>query len=121
MVEDARRPNGQPHHDTRVQNAPGRRREPLYESYHHCHAGGHTPRDDQTLGGGPPQSHAVERSQQKVDRVVPLACPNDEREGALDHQRGEFFVKSLVALGVGKKEAAQCVEAVAVKNLIHNV
>lgn len=111
MVEDARRPNGQAHHDTRVENAPGRGREPLDEGHDHGHAGGHPPRDDQALGGGPPQSHAVEGSQQKVDRVVPLAGPNDEGEGALDHQRGEFFVESLVALGVGKKEAAQCVEA----------
>jgi len=111
MVKNARRSNGQSHHNTGIDDAPRCRWEFLDHRDDSGHPEGDAPGDGLSAGRRPPQSHAKERRKQIVEGIVPLDRPNDEREGALDHQRGEFFVKALVALGVGKEQTAECVQA----------
>jgi len=111
MVKNARRSNGQSHHNTGINDAPRYCWEFLDHRDDCGHPEGDAPGDGLSAGRRPPQSHAKERRKQVVEGIVPLDRPNDEREGALDHQRGEFFVKALVALGVGKEQTAECVQA----------
>lgn len=111
MIQNAGRPNGQSHHDAGVDDAPGGRREPLDEGDDRGHPEGDPPGHGLPPGSRSPQSHAVQWRKQIIEGIVPLGRPNDEREGPLDDEGGEFFVKALVALGVGKERAAEGVQA----------
>jgi len=111
VIQDARRSGRQAHHDAGIQNTTGSRRKLLDEGDNDRDPQRQAPGHGPAFGGRPPEAHAVERRHEIVEGVVSLDRPNDQREGPLDDEGGEFFVEALVTLGVGEEDTAQCVQA----------
>lgn len=112
MIQNASGSNRQSDHHTRIQNTPRNRRKFLDNGHNHGDSEADTPRDNASFLGSTPQSHAVQWSQKIIQNIVALGGSNHQRKGSLHDQGCEFQVESLVALGVGEKEATQCVQAV---------
>ena len=110
MIQNAGRPDRESDDDTGIQDAPGCRWQFFDNSHQSSDPDGHPPGYIETAWGSPPESHAIEGCQQVIEGIVSLACPDHERKGPLDDQGSEFFVESLVALGICKDGAAQGVQ-----------